>query len=83
MQLFELQTRVRVHYVLRTPTTDRRWRFKIMDEGERVYHHVYRTDERGNFSVWVRIPRRPGYRTYEGVAVDLVTGDRCGITLRT
>jgi hypothetical protein len=72
-----------VHYVLRTPTAGRRWRFKILDEGERVYQDVLRTDQRGNFAVWVRIPRRPGYRSYEGVAIDLTTGDRCSITLRT
>ena len=83
MQVTELQAEIRVHYVLRTPSAGRRWRFKIFDDGVRVFRKVYRTDENGNFGVWVKIPRLPGYRRYVGVATDLVTRDRCAITLRT
>ncbi len=83
MELNELQTQIRVHYVLRTPTPDRRWRFRIFDEGARVFQKVYRTDDNGNIGVWVKIPRQPGYRRYDGRATDLVSGARCTIILRT
>jgi hypothetical protein len=83
MQLTEFQTEIRVHYVLRTPTARRRWRLRIFDEGVRVFQDTYRTDRDGSFGAWVRIRRRPGYRLYKGVAVDVVTRDRCTIELRT
>jgi hypothetical protein len=83
MQLTELQSEIRVHYVLRTPTPHRRWRFKVFDEGVVVFRKVYRTDDDGNIGVWTKIARRPGYRSYDGRATDLVSAARCSITLRT
>jgi hypothetical protein len=83
MQLTEYRSQIGVRYVLRTPTAGRSWRFRILDEGVRVFRKVYTTDENGDFVARVRIPRLPGFRRYDGVATDLVTRDSCRIRLRT
>ena len=83
MQLRERATRVRVRFAMRSNTAGRDWRFKILDEDRRVFRDVVTTDADGDFVVRTAIPRRPGFRRYEGRATEIGTGVVCRVVLRT
>jgi hypothetical protein len=83
MRLTERETRIRVRFVLRTNTPNRDWRVKVLDERRRVFHGVFTTNADGDFVVRTLIRRRPGFRRYEGRAVEIGTGVTCRVVLRT
>jgi hypothetical protein len=83
MRLTELETRIRVRFVMLTNTPNRDWRFKILDRDKRVFHDVFTTDADGDFVVLTLIRRRPGFRRYEGRATEIGTRVVCRVVLRT